>query len=381
MQNFDFNNSVQVKLKAILFCVGMFFGSHAFSYELGAVCKEETNGWYRASGNCDAKGLLQGPGIAIKGTMVFVGNYNNGLPDGMHKIVIAFDEPMRDRTNNKKFILEQAKTISNQIGRLGYESLSRLTCEINFINGLPTGKTIICAGFNIQTNSDIVMEARSDGDSNFIINDATVKGTRAFTKVPFSRSTTGTERDIKFDGTVLNIKFGVLRENILNSGVQRGIYFKNFTGVASKSNEYRLQGVFDLVTRNKSEFEIVLNVVKETGKDVTPVDESLLYDLTINSFSYKFATYYTPSWNGADVYYLKSVADNVEFDASGFPLCIAKYYGSAQAHGDNRGKAFFDPSSNSKANYKLVPTCGKITDKNGRSYSGLFDKDGQPKPN
>ena len=123
MQNFDFNNSVQVKLKAILFFVGMFFGSHAFSYELGAVCKEETNGWYRASGNCDAKGLLQGPGIAIKGTMVFVGNYNNGLPDGMHKIVIAFDEPMRDRTNNKKFILEQAKTISNLIGRGGYESL------------------------------------------------------------------------------------------------------------------------------------------------------------------------------------------------------------------------------------------------------------------
>ena len=124
--------------------------------------------------------------------------------------------------------------------------------------------------------------------------------------------------------------------------------------------------------------EVLLNRVPEDGKPTQALSSELFYEFSAFG-KVLTAAVYKADLSSASVHYLKT-DDGLEFDASGFELCLRKIeMGGPPGPWGYAMVEHFD--ANLGYEFRFKPRCGKVTDKSGRSYAGLFDSNGRPESN
>ena len=338
-------------------------GAAQADYELGDTCKPQ-DGWQRMSGSCDADGL-QGDGTASYANAVFRGRFVNGLPEGVHSVEI-----FRDKDDIKQDLNRQ---------RYGGRLAEILMCKMAFIAGKPVVTDLSCTystyGVKVTLKpTQIVMavqKSKSRDSVGFQLGRTVVSATtRISGSMPFHNSAIF---GVQIDGIAEDVALGYP-----TSRARLDIDLVGLTGKATSlarppHGAYEIQGTFDYKLLS---LVMELNHVPDTGKPVGPVDPKSVYEFNVSGYPMTAAFYAGSMGSAQNLYYFKSAF--ASFDAAGFPLC--RQDSRLGLNGDDRGMATvnFDNLGINSSGVRLQPVCGKVTDKNGRSFAGYFDRQGRP---
>lgn len=345
-----------------------------FAYELGAICKESTQGWQRIAGDCDADGSLKGRGAAAMGDLVVFGDFNKGLPNGVQNTLFA--DKREYSSGNEKYFFENT---SNRIRRNDSHTyvVSKHICKINFINGQPADNTIHCNGIDAKSTSGTVQLGSNNGVTVLSMGSATISGQRPSGKAALL--------DLDWGGYAQGMILSGNAESVVLSSAsakkRSSFFISNLNGTATfppppNNNNRKLahsvKGVFNVADGEIEYRGIKWSYQPEPAK---PTPEDVKYDFDVHGKKFR-AAFYTGWGYTMAVQYIK-IDNEVEFDGNGYELCLNSPSVSSKSGLDAAGAAEL---SYRGGNVDIKPKCGKITDKSGRSFAGFFDKNGRPAP-
>jgi hypothetical protein len=371
MTNNLIKRALAISVLSILTC------STVFAYELGAICKESTQGWQRIAGDCDSEGSLKGRGAAAMGDLVVFGDFNKGLPNGVQNTLFA--DKREYSSGNEKYFFENT---SNRIRRNDSHSydVGKHICKINFVNGQPADNTIHCNGIDAKAISGTVQLASNNGATTLSIGSATISGQRPSGKAALLDLDWGNAQGMILSGNAEAVflrmprrnQYGAQSSSFLISHLNGSATFPPPANNNNRKMTHSVKGVFN-VADGAIEFKgIKWSYQPEPAK---PTPEDVKYDFDVHGKKFR-AAFYTGWGYTMAVQYIK-IDNEVEFDGSGYELCLNSPSVSSKSGLDAAGAAEL---SYRGGNVDIKPKCGKITDKSGRSFAGFFDKNGRPAP-
>ncbi|MDI4635599.1 hypothetical protein J7U46_21220 [Pelomonas sp. V22] len=389
----------------------------AQSYQIGSnvQCQEQTQGWFRHSGSCNQAGQLQGKGIASMGDMLLIGEFANGLPDGPQH-VFHVRKPKEDLGQQINSTVESAQRVISRANGKPFERRG-LACLVNFREGQPADNTIACNGVVAKARTGSVRMVKVNGRVRLEMDEADIAGqshkwtarTLAYDEhgaVDLRVSghhvdVTGTSQyrhdPFSLSGTAQAASLGVLHfKSGFNEYIRATFDLKAVTGTLVSPQRRQdwphhattptlsVAGRFDFQMENTSA-AVLLNSVRPDKTSTRPLTSDYIYRLQTPAGNFMAAFYeHREQWRQSPVHYFKS--DSLEFDASGYELCLRQIYSNSSREAEPLGTAFISTEQISGRDYAtfeigFVPRCGKVTDKSGRSFAGLFDSKGRPLPN
>lgn len=364
--------------------------SAAQAYEIGTVCKEATQGWVRRVGTCDNDGFLQGRGVASIGDLVVFGDFTRGLPNGLHHLIFVANVKQLEKGNVEYFIPEKLRAISKLNGPFYDRPVD--ICKMNFSNGQPADNILNCSGVEAKAKFGKVRMNQANGLVTLSMDEADIKGIHSKGRATEFALDNG--QSMSIEGSALKVAFGGLTNRPGSRDKIYDFYITGLNGIAAlqpKENENRktadfVKGVFDFSGFTGSrdggtEGIVILRKIEHSVKPAAEASRDMRYDFSVYGNKFRAAYY-----GGGELIasYLK-VENGVEFDGSGFELCINSPWVNHRDSQPNVAGAVvlsFKEGRGSDSNkyLNILPRCGKITDQTGRSYSGFFDKDGKPSP-
>jgi hypothetical protein len=366
-------NNILIKSARAVAAASILAVPAAFAYDLGAICKESTQGWQRIAGDCDSEGSLKGRGAAAMGDLVVFGDFNKGLPNGVQNTLFA--EKREYSSGNEKYFFENT---SNRIKRNDSHSydVSKHLCKVNFVSGQPADNTIHCNGIDAKATSGTVQLASNNGVTVLSIGNATISGQRPSGKAALLDLDWGNAQGMILSGNaesvVLSRASAKKHSSFLISNLNGSATFPPPPNNNNRKLTHSVKGVFN-VADGAIEFRgVKWSYQPEPAK---PTPEDVKYDFEVHGKKFK-AAFYTGWGYSMAVQYIK-IENEVEFDGSGYELCLNSPSTSS--------KSGLDPAGAAELSYRggtvdIKPKCGKITDKSGRSFAGFFDKNGRPAP-
>lgn len=389
----------------------------AQSYQIGnnVQCNEQTQGWFRHSGSCNQAGQLQGKGIASMGDMLLIGEYANGLPDGPQH-VFHVRKPKEDLGQQISSTVESAQRVISRANGKPFERRG-LACLVNFREGQPADNTIACNGVVAKARTGTVRMVKVNGRVRLEMDEADIAGqsykwdarTQAYDEkgavdlrvaghhIDVAGSSLYRHDPFSLSGTAQAASLGVVHiKSGFNEYIRATFDLKAVNGTLISPQRRQdwphhattptlsVAGRFDFQMENTSA-AVLLNSIRPDKTSTRPLTSDYVYRLQTPAGSF-MAAFYEHRENGlrSPVHYFKS--DSLEFDASGYELCLRQTYSNSSQEAEPLGTAFISTEQISGRDYStfevgFVPRCGKVTDRSGRSFAGLFDTKGRPLPN
>jgi hypothetical protein len=341
-------------VKKFVFVLLLSIAHWACAYDLPMSCKA-VGDWRRIQGSCDAKGLLQGMGSATQDssgdhpTIMLSGPFRDGLPNG--NMTLQFDV---EWTSTSAYALAPKD-----------KAVARGVCMLEFADGKVLNSTMSCTSY--KTKNTITVKAGA--------------GKIVWAKAANNR---GSELTMDLPEVQIDAIFGSNTElfNAFNSSSVPGTFkgkadlfvlsatgngglvitVTNMTGDFS-SSKVEMSGAFTSQCFPSYQCKLIPFAVVGTS---IAVDARAFIRVAPTGSPERYEMVFSrhPDFSGQETTLLYFKNDKVEFDASKTP-CERYRYGAELIAKDNR--------------YDILPRCGKITQRDGRSYEGWF-KNGRPDP-
>jgi hypothetical protein len=337
------------------------------AYQLDS-CKP-AEGWEMLVGNCSSNASFSGQGAAARASLIYIGRFSNGLPDGAGSL--CFQSRSREQVQRE--------------GQVACDS-QYLSCHVQFKAGRLAGDTLQCRAAGRNRDADLLLQVRSA--TGFQIDD----GLRQSEKDGFGGRAAAITADLAEVDIRNRVSWGLVHTGAQApsraTGTVRQLQLRGSRQLLS-----RFAGTLTMPAsrdaRNNSQGEMVIKgVLDAEGADqftftFRPADfrwevgdavpREALLEVRHNELAYQLVfmpANKRPAYGEPPaVLYFKDNA-GIEFDATPAECWAKGERGGAWLRTPN------DAGSGRFAGYGLDPRCGKMSTPTG-TYTGRF-RNGKP---